>query len=118
MRLKLNRIAVDCVIGELEEERNRLQRLVVDVELEIPELVCETDELTDTVDYPTLAAEIRRTLIEGRCKMIERAAYLACAACFKVGGSSVLAAKVSVTKEGAIENLASATAVYERTRGE
>lgn len=118
MRLKLNEITVDCVIGELEEERNRLQRLVVDVELEIPELVCETDELTDTVDYPTLTEAIRSALIAAKCKMIERAAYLACMECFKVGGSLVLSAKVSVTKAGAIANLSSASAVYERVREE
>lgn len=117
MLLKLNEIAVDCVIGEREDERTRLQHLVVDVELEISELAAETDELTDTVDYAALTEAIRKVLIGAKCKMIERAAYLACETCFAVGGSLVTAAKVAVTKAGAIANLKSATAVYERSLG-
>lgn len=116
MWLKLNEISVDCVIGERPDERERLQRLAIDVELEISDLAAESDELADTVDYAALTEAIRATLVAAKCRMIERAAFLACETCFAVGGARVFAAKVAITKTGAIPFLASATAVYERRR--
>mgnify|MGYP003308172978 CR=1 FL=1 len=59
MKLNLNGLDVDCVIGELPDERDRLQRLRVDVALEIPDRAAETDALGDTVDYALLVGEIR-----------------------------------------------------------
>lgn len=115
MLLKLNQIDVECIIGDLPEERTRLQRLLVDVEMEVSDLAAETDELTDTVDYAALTEAIRSSLVAAQCRMIERAARVACETCFKVGGSAVFSAKVAVTKTGAIPHLASATAVYERS---
>ena len=114
MKLTLNGLAVECVIGERPDERERLQRLCVDVELEIPDRAAETDDLADTVDYAALAEKIRTALVAAKCRMIERAAKVACAAC--LADSKVGAATVSVTKAGAVPGLASATAVYERER--
>ena len=114
MKLKLNGIGVDCVIGERPDERTRLQHLRVDVELRIGDAVAESDELADTVDYAALTERIRGTLVEAKCCMIERAAKLVCAACMADG--RVLSVRASVTKSGAIENLESAEAVYEQSR--
>lgn len=116
MILKLNELKVECVIGERAEERERLQELSIDVEMEIGDLAAETDELEDTVDYAALTEAIREELQAAKCQMIERAARIVCEAAFKVGGSKVLAAKAAVTKAGAIERLKSATAIYERSR--
>mgnify|MGYP003329076712 CR=1 FL=1 len=62
-KLKLNGIEVDCVIGERPDERTRLQKLRVDVELEIPDRAAETDALGDTVDYAALAEKVRAALV-------------------------------------------------------
>ena len=48
MTLRLNGIDVDCVIGERPDERTRLQKLRVDVELEIPDVAAETDSRAST----------------------------------------------------------------------
>ena len=109
MELKLNGIAVDCVIGERPDERERLQRLCVDVELAIPDRAAETDELADTVDYAALSEKIRAALVAAKCKMIERAAKVVCDVC--LADEKVLSAKVSVTKAGAVVGLESATAI-------
>ena len=93
MTLRLNGIDVDCVIGERPDERTRLQTLRVDVELEISDVAAETDSLVDTVDYAALTERIRAALASAKCRMIERAA------------------KVSVTKSGAVPHLESAQAV-------
>ena len=114
MKLELNGIDVDCIIGERPDERTRTQRLRVDVALTIGDTAAETDELADTVDYAVLTEEIRTALVAAKCKMIERAAKVVCDLCLK--DAKVSAAKVRVTKSGAIEHLESASAVIEATK--
>ena len=106
MKLRLNGIEVDCVIGDRPDERDRVQCLVVDVELEIPDTAAETDELADTVDYAALSERIRAALVAAKCRMIERAAKVV------YDALPVRAAKVVVTKTGAVPGLASASVVY------
>lgn len=106
MKLKLNGIEVNCIIGDRPEERERLQRLVVDVELDLPDTAAETDEIADTVDYASLSERIREALVAAECRMIERAAKVV----YDI--LPVRAAKVVVTKPGAVPGLASASVVY------
>lgn len=112
--LLLNGIDVDCVIGERPDERTRLQRLRVDVVLEIADTACETDELSDTVDYAALAEGIRAALVAAECRMIERAAKIAADRCLAEPG--VASAVVTVTKTGAVPHLASASVRHRAVR--
>ena len=114
MKLELNGIDVDCIIGERPDERTHPQRLRVDVVLTIGDRASETDELSDTVDYAVLTEWIRAALVEAKCRMIERAAKIVCDLCLK--DAKVSAAKVRVTKSGAIEHLESATVVIEAAK--
>ena len=109
MKLRLNGLDVDCVIGERPDERERPQRLRVDVELSVGDRAAETDDLGDAVDYATLAEAIRAALTEAKCRLIERAAKVVRDVC--MSDPRVSAAHVSVTKMGAVPHLASATAV-------
>lgn len=111
MRLELNGIDVDCIIGELPDERVRKQRLRVDVSLEIADAVADTDRLEDTVDYAATAERIRAALVAAECRMIERAAKVAAEACR--ADSKVKSVRAKVTKFGAIPHLESASAVWE-----
>ena len=114
MKLELNGIDVDCIIGERPDERTRTQRLRVDVVLTIGDTAAETDELADTVDYAAFTEGIRTALVEAKCKMIERAAKAVVDLCLADG--KVSAAKVRVTKSGAIPHLESASAVIEAAK--
>jgi FolB domain-containing protein len=116
MILQLNSLAVDCIIGELPEERVRLQTLVLDIALEIPDTAAASDELADTVDYAALADGIRAALVEAKCRMIERAAKVAADVCLSDG--KVRSVTVKVTKRGAVEGLDSASAVLALNRTE
>lgn len=109
MRLRLDGLEVDCVIGDLPEERGRPQRLLVDVELEVPDEAAESDEIADAVDYAALAESIRSALVDAKCRLIERAAKVVRDVC--LADPRVGAARASVTKAGAVPHLASATAV-------
>ena len=114
MKLELNGIDVDCIIGERPDERTRLQRLQVDVLLSIGDRASETDELSDTVDYAALTERIRAALVAAKCRMIERAAKVVCDLC--LADPKVSAAKVRVVKSGAIPHLESAAAVIEAVK--
>lgn len=114
MTLELNGLAVDCIIGERPEERLRTQRLVLDIALTIGDEAAESDRLADTVDYAALAAAVTDVLVRSRCQMIERAAKVAFDVC--LADPKVRAARVKVTKSGAVPGLASAAAVYEGGR--
>ena len=116
MKLELNSISLECIIGERPDERQRLQPLQVDVELEIPDDASESDELSDTVDYAALAGNIRAALVAAKCRMIERAAKVAADVCMAEG--KVFSARVKVTKSGAVEGLASASATVALSREE
>lgn len=114
MKLELNGIDVDCIIGERPDERTRTQRLRVDVVLTIGDRASETDELSDTVDYAALTERIRAALVAAKCRMIERAAKVVCDLC--LADAKVSEANVRVTKSGAIEHLESAAAVIEAAK--
>ena len=114
MFLELNGIDVDCIIGERTDERDRAQRLMVDVRLEIGDGAALSDELADTVDYASLAVRVRAALVEAKCRMIERAAKVVCDLC--LSDAKVRAATVRITKAGAVAHLESATAIYSASR--
>ena len=111
MKLELNGIDVECIIGERPDERLRPQRLRVDVVLTIGDRASETDELSDTIDYAVLTERIRAALVEAKCRMIERAAKVVLDLC--LADEKVSAAKVRVVKSGVIPHLESAAAVIE-----
>ena len=114
--VELNGLAVDCVIGDLPDEREREQRLVVDVALQGDfARSAETDDLADTVDYAALARSIRAALRAAKCRLVERAAAVVAETCFAADGR-VERAEVRVAKSGCVEGLASAAVSVAATR--
>ncbi len=114
MILLLDSIEIDCIIGERPDERTRLQRLRVDLEIATDDRAAETDELDDAVDYVALADAVRARLVEAKCKLIERAAALCVETALSFRG--VASAKARVEKAGAIPGLRAATAVFSARR--
>ena len=113
--LRLNGIEVACVIGDLPEERQREQRLVVDATLELDlSAAAASDALSDTVDYAALTRRIRERLRGAKCRLVERAAALALEEC--LADSRVTRATVSVRKADCVPGLASAEVVFSRRR--
>ena len=114
-QLRLNGIAVDCVIGDLPQEREREQRLVVDVQLHMDlAAAAARDDLDDTVDYVTLVARIRAVLREAKCRLVERAADLVARTCLEE--ARVMHVVAAVRKAGCVSGLASAEVVVERSK--
>lgn len=113
-RLVLNGIEVNCIIGDMPEERKTEQTLCVDAELELDlGAAAASDCLADSVDYALLASAIRAALRAAKCRLIERAASIALDECMRDG--RVKSAKVSVVKSGAVPGLRSAAVEMSRT---
>ena len=111
--LKLNGIEVDCVLGDLPEERTREQRILVDVSLELDlDAAAETDSIEDTVDYALLVGNIREALEDAKCRLLERAASIVADVCLE--DPLVERVAVTVRKFGSVPGLASAAVTLVR----
>lgn len=111
--IKLNGIEVECILGDLPEERVKEQKILVDVALELDLAdAAESDSLDDTVDYALLVGNIREALEEARCRLLERAASVVADVC--LSDPRVERATVSVRKFGSVPGLASAAVVLTR----
>ena len=105
--LKLNGIIVDCILGDLPEEREKEQQVLVDVVLEMDlQDAALSDSLDDTVDYALLVGNIREALEDAKCRLLERAADVV--ADVGLADPRVEHATVSVRKYGSVSGLGSA----------
>ena len=103
-QLKLNGIEVECIIGDLPEERESEQRLLVDVALDIDLAdAAESDRLDDTVDYSILVGNIREALEDAQCRLLERAAGVVADVC--LSDPRVERVTVGVRKFGSVSGL-------------
>lgn len=108
MMVELEGLEVECVIGDLPEERLAPRRISLDISLETPDAAAATDDLRDAADYAAIARAVRAALREAECRLIERAARVAAETC--LAATNVLAAAVTVRKTGCVEGLRSASA--------
>ena len=105
--LKLNGITVDCILGDLPEEREKEQQVLVDVVLEMDlQDAALSDSLDDTVDYAILVGDIREALEEAKCRLLERAADVVADVC--LSDPRVERVTVCVRKFGTVKGLGSA----------
>ncbi|HEY1427275.1 MAG TPA: dihydroneopterin aldolase, partial [Caulobacteraceae bacterium] len=62
-------LEVDAAIGVYRHEKGRLQRLVIDVELDVA--VTDWSALSETVNYEVIAEKARRVAAEGHRGLVE-----------------------------------------------
>ena len=63
---------IECIIGELPEERDRIQSIFVSLKVDCDFSACSSsDHLDDTVDYVSLADDCKQEAIDGRYQMLE-----------------------------------------------
>lgn len=113
--LELCGLEVACVIGDRPEERDREQRLTVDVALSLDlSAAALSDRLHDTVDYSALSDAIRAALKAARCHMIESAAHRVALVC--LSDRRVASVRVRVEKPGTVPGLRAAAVTVVRER--
>lgn len=116
-KLELCGLEVACVIGDLPEERDREQRLTVDVALSLDlSFAARSDRLRDTVDYAALAESIRAALKRSRFHMIEAAARCVSGVC--LADPRVASVRVRIEKPGAVTGLRAAAVTMVAARPE
>ena len=114
-RLELCGLEVACVIGDRPDERDREQRLTVDVSLACDlSAAAASDAVRDTVDYAALAESIRVSLQTARCHMIECAAECVARVC--LADPRVAAVRVRIEKPGSVPGMRAAAVTMVRGR--
>ncbi|MBR1870416.1 MAG: dihydroneopterin aldolase [Kiritimatiellae bacterium] len=110
--LELKDIEVDCILGDLPEERLFPRWILVDVALAFDAAKAgESDALEDTIDYAYLVEDIRTVLKHAQCRLLERAAKLILELCLE--DARVTAAKVCVRKKNSMPGLGEAGIIME-----
>jgi len=71
-RLFLRRLEIDATIGVYDQEKNRVQRVIVDLEFGLnSELACHSDRLDDAVDYARVVARLRKVATQRHYDLVE-----------------------------------------------
>lgn len=113
-QVRIESLEIDCIVGIREEERTRVQRLVIDCTMTYARLP-EREEIDQAIDYTELAELIRDRAVEGRYQLIERLAAETATKCLE---RFPAAERVSFTvrKPGALQGSAvpSVTVTLER----
>ena len=91
-------LEVDAAIGVYKHEKGRLQRLVIDVELDVA--VTDWSALSETVNYELIAEKARRVAAEGHRGLVETFAHHLAEACFEE--PKVTRARIRVEKPSAL----------------
>jgi dihydroneopterin aldolase len=77
--IRIDRLAVDCVVGVYPEERDTPQPLLLDVALSLStEVAARNERLSATVDYARTAAQLSFLLRSCRFRLLETAAHVLC----------------------------------------
>lgn len=73
--IELRGLRASGICGALPEEQTRPQPLEVDIDVEADlSLAGRTDDLADTLDYGTMAADVEQVLTTERFQLLERLA--------------------------------------------
>src|SRR5512142_1486040 len=77
--INIRDLNVDCVIGVNPDERQRMQRLVIQVELQLNiDRAASLDRLDLTVDYEAVCSQILFLLHLGQFRLLETASEVVC----------------------------------------
>lgn len=97
-------LTLEAGIGIHDHELGRLQRLVIDVTLDLAPAPVE--RLADTVNYETVAAAARAIIAEGHVGLVETFAQRLATSC--LSDPRVRRCSVRIEKPGALEGAAAA----------
>lgn len=114
IRVWLEGIEADCVLGVYEEERERVRPVRVDVALDVERPAEAGDELASTLNYEGVEALVLATAAGGKFRLVESLAEAVAARCLRF--ERVRRAGVRVSKPGALGRTASVGATAIRSR--
>ena len=107
-------LVLDCRVGVHKHERNRPQRVRINLDLAVFEGASGTDKLKDVVCYEDVAARIRRLAASNHVNLVETLAENIAELC--LNDARVQTARVRVEKLDVFDDAASAGVEIERFR--
>ncbi|MEZ0315268.1 MAG: dihydroneopterin aldolase [Methylophilaceae bacterium] len=111
----LSEVKVETKLGVPEWERMMEQTIILDLEIAMPNSSsCQTDDITDTIDYGIVVARIRQTLAERSFKLVEALAEHICQIILTEFGAPWV--KIKVAKPGILPGLKALGVIIERTK--
>lgn len=70
--IRIDELTVHCVIGIIESERLRDQRIFIDAELDTDfDAAAASDHIDDTINYAVVAEHLTRLAVDGRFYLVE-----------------------------------------------
>jgi dihydroneopterin aldolase len=116
-RIFLRGLAVECIIGFIDWERQVRQTVVIDLELPVDcRRAALTDEVADTIDYKAVAKRVIGFVEASQFKLVETLAHRM--ALLVLQEFSLPWVRISVNKPGAIRGSRDVGVVLERTRAD
>ena len=115
-KIFLQGLEVFCTIGTLPRERQRKQKILIDLEFPTPvRLPAQTDDLTKALDYQKIANRVTTFVSKSKFYLLETLAERLAALLLKE--FPVKSVTLKVSKPGAIRNAQNTGVVIERRRG-
>jgi FolB domain-containing protein len=116
-KIIISDLKVDTVIGTLPEERDKIQTLVINIELYLPlQKAGKSDDLFDSVDYSHIESQTIKMGKKAKFFLIERFAEEVADLCLEE--KLISKVKVEVAKPGALKYSTKVAVSIERFRGE
>lgn len=113
----LNEVRVETRLGVPNWERLTPQTVILDVEIGMPHgRACQSDDISDTIDYGAVVGRIRATLAEHSFKLVEALAEHVCQLILQEFGAPRV--KLRVAKPGILPGLKALGVVIERSRAQ
>ena len=96
-------LEIETIIGVYEHERNIKQKVVLDIEMTIPESdASSSDDLRHTVDYDAVSKLVTSYVIDTQYQLIESLAEQV--ASLVLGAFATDSLKLKLSKPGAVKN--------------
>lgn len=113
-KIFLHGMKAETLIGVYDWERERLQTLLIDLDIGVPEKTGVADNIGDTVHYGEVCEELRRRLKEKDFLLLEALAdYIADVVLDYFGALTV---RVKIVKPGILEGVREVGVEIERSR--
>jgi len=109
----LSEVKVQTHLGVPDWERLAAQTIILDIEIAMPDSSsCQTDDISDTIDYGVVVSRIRETLAARSFKLVEALAEHVCQLIMHEFGAPWV--KLRVAKPGILPGLKALGVVIER----
>lgn len=115
VRVFVRDLELDASIGVYQHEKERRQRIRVNIDLGVDLPVRGTDELSDVVSYETVVTSVRDIVAAGHVNLVETLADMIAERC--LADRRVRTTRVRVEKLHVFPDAASAGVEIERTAG-